>query len=58
MVSSKIDLRQGYVMSPWLLNLNIDGVVREVNSRVRNRGLKLLDGSRNNNGGESVTICR
>ena len=25
----RVGLRQGYVMSPWLFNLYIDGVVRE-----------------------------
>ena len=37
-------------MSPWLSNLYIDGVVREVNARVLGRGLKLVD--RNDNGWE------
>ena len=31
-------------MSPWLFNLYIDGVVREVNARVLGTGLKLVDG--------------
>ena len=39
----KVGLRQGCVMSPWLFNLYIDGVVREVNARVGGRGLKLVD---------------
>ena len=43
----KVGLRQGCVMSPWLFNLYIDGVVREVNARVLGRGLKLMDGSDN-----------
>ena len=30
-------------MSPWLFNLYIDGVVREVNARSLGRGLKLVD---------------
>ena len=38
-------LRQGCVMSPWLFNLRIDGVVREVNARVLGRGLKLVNGN-------------
>ena len=41
--SVKVGLRQGCVMSPWLFNLYIDGVVREVNARVGGRGLKLID---------------
>ena len=28
----RVGLRQGFVMSPWLFNLYIDGVVREVNA--------------------------
>ena len=34
-------------MSPWLFNLYIDGVVREVNARALGRGLKLVDGNDN-----------
>ncbi len=30
-------------MSPWLFNLYMDGVVREVNARGMDRGLKLND---------------
>ena len=37
-------------MSPWLFNLYIDRVVRETNTRVLGRGLKLVDG--NDNGWE------
>ena len=29
-----VGLRQGCVMSPWLFNVYMDGVVREVNARV------------------------
>ena len=39
----RMGLRQGCVISPWLFNLYIDGVVREVNARVFGRGLKLVD---------------
>ena len=28
----RVGLRQGCVMSPWLFNLYMDGVVREVNA--------------------------
>ena len=43
----RVGLRQGCVMSPWLFNLYIDGVVRDVNTRVFGRGLKLVDGKNN-----------
>ena len=43
----RVGLRQGCVMSPWLFNLYIDGVVREVNARVLGRGLKRVDGNDN-----------
>ena len=42
-----VRLRQGCMMLPWLFNLHIDGVVREVNARVLGRGLKLVDGNDN-----------
>ena len=35
-------LRQGCVMSPWLFNVYVDGVVREVNVRLLWKGLELL----------------
>ena len=37
-----VGLRQGCVMSPWLVNVDMDGVVREVNGRVLGKGLELL----------------
>ena len=43
----RVGLRQECVMLPWLFNLYIDGVVREVNARVLGRGLKLVDGNDN-----------
>ena len=43
----RVGLKQGCVMLPWLFNLYIDGMVREVNARVLGRGLKLVDGNSN-----------
>ena len=37
-----VGLRHGCVMSPWLFNVYIDGVVREVNVMVLGKGLELL----------------
>ena len=36
-----VGLRQGYAMSPWLFNVYMDGVVREVTVRVLWKGLEL-----------------
>ena len=36
-------VRQGCVMSNWLFNLYMDGVVREVNAGVSGKGLELLN---------------
>ena len=37
-----VGLRQSCVTSPWLFNVYMDGVVREVNVRVLGKGLELL----------------
>ena len=37
-----VGLRQGCVMSPWLFNVYMDGVVLEVNDRMLGKGLDLL----------------
>ena len=39
---ANVGLRQGSVMSTRLLNVYMDGVVREVNIRVLGKGLELL----------------
>ena len=38
----KDGLRQGCVMSPWLFNVYMDGVIRRVNVGVLGKGLGLL----------------
>ena len=38
----RVGLRQGCVMSPWLFNVYMDGVVKEVNARILGRGLELI----------------
>ena len=43
----RLGLRQECVMSPWLFDLYIDGVVREANTSVLGRGLELVDGNDN-----------
>ena len=40
--SVNVGFRQGCVMSSWLFNVYMDGVVREVNARVLGKGLELL----------------
>ena len=37
-----VGFRQGCVMYPWLFNVYMDGVVREVKVRVFGKGLELL----------------
>ena len=37
-----VGLREACVMSPWLFNVYMDGVVREMNVRVLGKGLELL----------------
>ena len=37
-----VGFRQGCVTSPWLFNVLVDGVMREMNVRVLGGGLKLV----------------
>ena len=53
---ANVGLRQGYVISPWLFNVYIDGVFREVNARVQGRGLMPLRGQRLES--EIIIVCR
>ena len=50
---SKVGLRQGCVMSPWLFNLYMDGVVREVSARVEGKGAKMMSA-----GGREWELCQ
>ena len=38
-----VGLTQGCVMSPWLFNVYMDGVIREVNVSALVKGLELLE---------------
>ncbi len=42
----KVGLRQGCVMSPWLFNIYMDGVMREVKGKVGEVGVKLYNEGR------------
>uniref|UniRef100_A0A3P9JM39 ribonuclease H n=1 Tax=Oryzias latipes TaxID=8090 RepID=A0A3P9JM39_ORYLA len=39
----RVGLRQGCVMSPWLFNVYMDGVVKEVNERVLGTGVSMMN---------------
>ena len=38
-----VDIRQGCVISPWLFNVYMDDIIKDVNARVQERGLRLED---------------
>ncbi len=42
----KVGLRQGCVMSPWLFNIYMDGVMRKVKGKVGEVGVKMYDEGR------------
>ncbi len=42
----QVGLRQGCVMSPWLFNTNMDGVMREVKGKVGEIGVRMYDEGR------------
>ena len=44
-------------MSPWLFNVYMDGVAREVNVRVGEGGLGLSEGNGTELGCESGPVC-
>ena len=45
--SVRVGLHQGCVMSPWLFNVYMDGVMREVRGKIGDVGVSLWDKSRN-----------
>ncbi len=46
----KVDLRQGCVMSSWLFNIYMDGVMREVKGKVGEVGVELYNEGRKKSG--------
>ena len=43
---SESRMRQGCIVSPWLFNIYMDGVMREVNMEMRRRGVSFLEDGR------------
>ncbi len=37
----KVDLRQGCVMSPWLVSIYMDGVMREMKGKIGKVGVRM-----------------
>ncbi len=46
------------VMSPWLFNVYMDGVVREVNERVQGKGLVMIGEDGGKVEDKSLVVCR
>ncbi len=42
----KVGLRQGCVMSPWLFNIYVDGVMRKMEGKVGKVGVRMYDEGR------------
>ena len=53
-----VGLRQGCVMSPWLFNVYMDGVVREVNVRMLEKELELLSSNGDRFVIKPAVICK
>ncbi len=46
-IEIKVGLRQGCVMSPWLFNIYMDGIIREMKGKVGEVGVKMFAMERN-----------